>query len=134
LIEMGIEPYLVAPALVGIIAQRLLRKVCLNCAKEYEPTDAERTALGLPSLPAGVRFRKGEGCSACQRSGYSGRTAIRELLSISDGIRALIGRGATDNEIRTFAVGEGFRSMRMQALKRLFAGVTTFQEVLRVTR
>jgi type IV pilus assembly protein PilB len=134
LIEMGIEPYLVAPALVGIIAQRLLRKVCGQCAEEYEPTEAELVALGLPSLPPGTTFRRGRGCAACQRSGYSGRTAIRELLNVTDPIRAAIARGSNDTEIRAIAVAEGFRSMRMQALKRLFAGVTTFQEVLRVTR
>jgi type II secretory ATPase GspE/PulE/Tfp pilus assembly ATPase PilB-like protein len=124
----------VAPALVGIIAQRLLRKVCGQCVEEYEPTEAELVALGLPSLPSGTTFRRGRGCPSCQRSGYNGRTAIRELLNVTDPIRAAIARGSNDTEIRAIAVAEGFRSMRMQALKRLFAGVTTFQEVLRVTR
>jgi type IV pilus assembly protein PilB len=134
LTEMGIEPYLVAPALVGVIAQRLLRKVCVHCARDYEPTDSERSALGLPELPPGTTWKKGAGCAECQRSGYSGRLAIRELLELSDTLRALIARGATDAEIRQRANAEGFRSMRFQALKRLFAGATSFQEVLRVTK
>ncbi len=134
LTEMGIEPYLVAPSLVGVIAQRLLRKVCQHCAVEYEPTESERSALGLPALPPGTTWKKGAGCSECQRSGYAGRLAIRELLELSDVTRGLIARGATDAEIRQRANAEGFRTMRFQALKRLFAGATSFQEVLRVTK
>ncbi|MCA1663217.1 MAG: type II secretion system protein GspE, partial [Myxococcales bacterium] len=134
LTEMGIEPFLVAPALVGVVAQRLVRKVCTGCARDYEPTEAERAALGIPRLPAGVRFRRADGCEACQRTGYRGRVAVRELLDVSDAIRALIGGGGGADAIRAQAVTEGFRPMRFAALKLLFAGITTFHEVLRVTR
>ena len=134
LTEMGIEPYLVAPALVGVIAQRLLRKICDSCAVAYAPSDVERLALGLPALPGDVRFRRGEGCVACAGSGYSGRIAVRELLDVPDALRASIARGATADELRAEAVAGGFRTMRFQALKRLFSGVTSFHEVLRLTR
>jgi type IV pilus assembly protein PilB len=134
LTEMGIEPFLVAPALIGVIAQRLVRRICAGCSREYEPTEAERVALGLPKLPPTVRFRKGAGCDACQRTGYRGRVAVRELLQVSDEIRSLIGAGAGADAIRAQAASTGFRSMRFAALKLLFAGETTFAEVMRATR
>jgi type IV pilus assembly protein PilB len=134
LTEMGIEPFLVAPALIGVIAQRLVRRICAGCSREYEPTEAERVALGLPKLPPTVRFRKGAGCDACQRTGYKGRVAVRELLHVSDEIRSLIGAGAGADAIRAQAASTGFRSMRFAALKLLFAGETTFAEVMRATR
>jgi general secretion pathway protein E len=81
-----------------------------------------------------VRFRKGAGCDACQRTGYKGRVAVRELLHVSDEIRSLIGAGAGADAIRAQAASTGFRSMRFAALKLLFAGETTFAEVMRATR
>jgi type IV pilus assembly protein PilB len=134
LTEMGVEPYLVAPALVGVVAQRLMRKVCSVCIEEYAPDDTERTALGLPELPARVRFKRGRGCDSCQRTGYRGRFAVRELLEVDDELRARIAQGALTDEIRGHAAQRGFKSMRHQALKRLFAGETTSREVMRVTR
>ena len=133
LTEMGIEPYLVAPSLIGVIAQRLMRRICKSCARDYEPPPGEAQLLGLPPLPAGTRFRRGAGCDACQRTGYSGRTVVRELLQMDDGLRALIGRSAPADELRSHLVSRGFRSMRFAALKHLFAGITTVEEVLRVT-
>jgi type II secretory ATPase GspE/PulE/Tfp pilus assembly ATPase PilB-like protein len=134
LTEMGLEPYLVAPSLVGIISQRLLRKVCTTCAESYEPDEGERASLGLPRLPEGTTFKRGRGCAACHGTGHAGRTAVREILEVSDSLRALIASGAVADEIRAHAEARGFRTMRHQALKRLFAGITTAREVLRLTR
>jgi type IV pilus assembly protein PilB len=134
LTEMGIESYLVAPALVGVVAQRLLRRVCKNCAEDYRPDASELEALGLPQLPEDVTFKRGKGCDVCAGTGCSGRIAIRELLEISDELRTLISRGATADEIRLAARAGGFRTMRFQALQMLIAGTTTTREVLRATR
>ncbi len=134
LTEMGIEPFLVAPALIGVIAQRLIRRVCEGCKEPYEPTAEELEGLGLPRLPPGVKLHRGKGCELCNRTGYKGRTAIREILVVDEAMKARIGKGATAEELRADAVAGGFKPMRHQALKRLFGGITTTQEVLRVTR
>ncbi len=134
LTEMGVESYLVAPALVGVVSQRLMRTVCSSCTEEYPPEEAELETLGLPALPDEQRFSRGTGCDACMQTGYRGRAPIRELLEIDDGLRAIISRGATAEEIRTYARAHGFRSMRFQALQLLLAGTTTTREVLRATR
>jgi type IV pilus assembly protein PilB len=134
LTEMGIESYLVAPALVGVIAQRLLRRVCKSCAEDYKPDASEVEAIGLPELPDDMRFRRGKGCDVCAGTGYLGRIAIRELLEVDDDLRALISKGATAEEIRVSARERGFRTMRFQALQQLLAGTTTTREVLRATR
>ncbi len=134
LTEMGVQPYLVAPSMVGVIAQRLLRKVCTGCVEEYEPSLQEREALGLQNLPPEIRFKRGRGCFRCNDTGYSGRTAVRELLEVTEPLRALISRGATTEAIREHALSEGFKPMRFQALKKLIAGITSAREVMRVTR
>jgi type IV pilus assembly protein PilB len=134
LTEMGIEPYLVAPSLVGVIAQRLVRRVCTQCAEPYQPDAEELEGLGLPDLPATVRFMKGRGCEACQKTGYKGRIAVRELLEVDDVIRAMIARGAGADELRVHTAASGFRTMRYAALRLLLSGTTSAREVLRVTR
>jgi len=134
LLDMGIQPYLVAPTIVGVVAQRLVRKICQNCREEYEPKLDELTALGLSELPRGAKFSRGRGCPSCQNSGYSSRTAVREILEVGDSLRRAISRGAQTEAIHEEAARQGFRSMRFQALKKLLAGITTAQEVIRLTR
>ncbi len=134
LTEMGVEPHLVAPSLIGVVAQRLVRKVCAACAEPHVPDAAECAALGLPALPAGAHLVRGRGCAACHRTGYRGRVAVRELLEIDDSLRALISRGAGVDELRVQAAKNGFRSMRLAALRLLVTKVTSAREVLRVTR
>lgn len=134
LTEMGIEPYLVAPSLIGVIAQRLIRRVCLECKETYRPTESELLGLGLPNVPEATLFSRGKGCGACQRTGYRGRTAVREILEIDESLRQQIGQGESAEELRRTAWASGFRSMRFQALRRLFEGITTAPEVIRITR
>ena len=134
LTELGVEPFLVAPSLLGIVAQRLMRAVCKSCAETYAPDAAELATLNLPSVPAGTRVMRGRGCSACHRSGYAGRIAVRELLVIDDELRALITKRAPVDELRGAAIAKGWKTMRYQALRLWLAGVTTTREVIRVTR
>jgi type IV pilus assembly protein PilB len=134
LTELGIEPYLVAPSLLGIVSQRLMRAVCKTCGELYTPEAAEVAAVGLRNVPAGTQIARGRGCSACHRTGYSGRLAVRELLTVDDEIRALIAKRATVDQLRAAAVAKGFRTMRFHALRLWLAGLTPTREVIRVTR
>ena len=134
LCELGVEPFLVAPSLLGIVSQRLVRTVCQGCKEEYAPEPSELVALGLPSVPDKTRVVRGRGCSACHRTGSAGRVAVREVLVIDDELRALITRRAHTDEIRTAALAKGFRSMRFAALRLWLAGAVATREVIRVTR
>ncbi|HLL24538.1 MAG TPA: GspE/PulE family protein [Kofleriaceae bacterium] len=132
--ELGVPSYLTAPTLVGVVAQRLVRKICTNCTERYTPIASELEALGIPQVPPGTQLARGRGCTACHGSGYAGRIAIRELLTIDDHMRGMISRGATAEELRTHANATGFKTMRFSALRLWLAGVTSSREVIRVTR
>jgi len=134
LTELGVEPYLVAPSLLGVIAQRLMRAVCRSCRETYAPDPAEVAAVGLTAVPAGTQVARGRGCSACHRTGYAGRLAVRELLTVDDEMRSLIARRATVDDMRAAAVRKNFKTMRFHALRLWLAGLTPTREVIRVTR
>ncbi len=150
LMDMGVEPYLVSATLEGILAQRLVRVVCSECANPYEPTAEEQEQIAAsegaaePSTTSKAtsrarvkRYRKlvrGGGCDACAGTGYRGRTGIYELLPISDAIRELIARGAPIAEVRAVATAEGMRALRADGIAKVTQGLTTLEEVLRVTR
>ncbi len=134
LTEMGIEPYLLAPSLIGVLAQRLMRKVCTDCAESYVPEPEELAALGLPELPTGFELVRGRGCSACHRTGYKGRTAVRELLELDDTLRGMVARGASTEDMRAHVEKSDWRGMRYAALRLLLSRQTTTREVLRVTK
>jgi general secretion pathway protein E len=152
LMDMGVEPYLVSATLEGILAQRLVRLVCAECAEPYAPTDDELEQIRVTEAAGGkdsqassesasrarvTRYRKlvrGRGCEACAGTGYRGRTGIYELLPISDAIRELIARGASIGEVRRVAINQGMRSLRADGFGKVAQGVTTLEEVLRVTR
>jgi len=133
LVEMGIEPFLLAPSLLGIVAQRLARKICLDCKENYVPSKAELDRLGLPEL-ASAKFARGKGCPTCKGSGYRGRIAIHEVMAADEKIRALISERAPAASIRDHAAREGFIDMRLDGIRKLARGITTIEEVLRVTR
>ena len=133
LIDLGVESYLVAPSLIGVVAQRLVRKVCTACVEAYHAEEAELIALGLADLPRPVTLHRGRGCAQCQRTGHAGRVAVREILEVDDASRALIAAGRAD-ALREQARANGFRSMRFHALRLALAGVTSSREVLRLTR
>ncbi len=134
LTDMGIEPFLIGATLEGVIAQRLVRRICSNCKVQYDPSLEEVHELGMqPHDLGGKRFAYGKGCSNCNKSGYRGRTALYEIMIPSDGLRNLIMENASTDQIRDTAREEGMRTLRESGLLGIFDGVTTVEEVVRET-
>jgi general secretion pathway protein E len=131
LIDMGIEPYLLASTLNGALAQRLVRKLCAECKSPYEPNASERSAF---SSATPDRLYRAVGCGACNFSGYRGRTGIYELAVADDALRHRIHDGAPESEIREYAVKAGMVRLRDDGLRWVREGATSLDEVLRVTR
>lgn len=129
--DMGIEPFLVGSSIIGIVGQRLVRKVCMNCATEYDPPKEFLDRIG--NVNENVKFVHGQGCEECHFTGYSGRIGIYEVLKINSKLRELIIKGANVEDIRNYAVQNGFRTMFDSGLKLAEMGITTLEEVLRVT-
>jgi general secretion pathway protein E len=134
LIDMGIEPFLVASSVVAVLAQRLIRKVCPDCKQPYQPDDEELIRLGVVPGKTKPTFYRGAGCPACTQTGYRGRTGIHELLVLDDEIRRLIGNKADAAAIRQAAVSRGMVLLKEEAAEKIFAGVTTTEEVMRMTQ
>jgi len=134
LLDLGIEPFLVASSLTAVLAQRLVRRICPDCAAPHEPSDLELRQLGVEraSLGAGPVWR-GKGCEACRHSGYRERVGIYELLSVDAAIQARIQARANATEIRDAAVAKGMRLLREDGLAKIRSGGTTMDEVSRVT-
>jgi type IV pilus assembly protein PilB len=134
LLDMGIPPFLVASALTVILAQRLGRKVCKDCRQPYEADEEALVPYGhVPQGLGRVQFYKGKGCPACNFTGMKGRVAIYEVMPISEDLRGLILRNAPTAEIREVALAQGMKTLRQNALQKVIDGVTTVEEVLRVT-
>ncbi|MCB4205337.1 GspE/PulE family protein, partial [Deferribacterales bacterium Es71-Z0220] len=131
LMDMGIEPFLVGSSLIGIVGQRLVRKVCMNCAVEYTPPQEFLDRIG--EIEENVRFVKGEGCPECHYTGYQGRIGIYEVLKINSVLREMVVRGANSEELRKAAIQGGFSTMFDSGLKLAKMGITTIEEILRVT-
>jgi general secretion pathway protein E len=134
LIDMGIEPFLVASSVVAVLAQRLIRKVCPDCKQPYQPDDEELIRLGIVPGKTKPTFYRGSGCPACTQTGYRGRTGIHELLVLDDDIRRLIGNKADAAAIRQSAVSRGMVLLKEEAAEKIFAGITTTEEVMRMTQ
>ncbi|HEU4504241.1 MAG TPA: type II secretion system ATPase GspE [Nitrospira sp.] len=134
LIDMGIEPFLVASSVVAVLAQRLIRKVCPDCKQAYQPDDEELIRLGIVPGKTKPTFYRGTGCPACTQTGYRGRTGIHELLVLDDEIRRLIGNKADAAAIRQSAVSRGMVLLKEEAAEKIFAGITTTEEVMRMTQ
>lgn len=133
LVEMGIEPFLAASSVVGILAQRLVRTICPHCREEYIPEQAILERLGLdPNM--GQAFYRGRGCDKCMQIGYRGRTGIYELLSINETIRGAILANADAGTIRTLAIEHGMVPLRAAGLELARRGETTLEEIVRVTQ
>ncbi|MCK5647511.1 MAG: type II/IV secretion system protein [Gammaproteobacteria bacterium] len=131
--DMGVEPYLISSSLLAIQAQRLVRKICPSCGTEHAMTEIEAKLLELSAADI-FPIHRGEGCSHCGGTGYRGRIGLYELLIISDETRHLINTGADANTIREKAVEQGMLTLRQDALKKLAQGLTTVEEVVRVTK
>jgi general secretion pathway protein E len=134
LADLGIERFLISSTLIGSMAQRLLRKICVHCATERYLEADEIATLRL-AVPPGkrVKVKEGEGCFECRNTGYLGRTGIFEMMPLDDSLKNLIVSGADAPEIKRDAVKNGMRTLRQSALRKLAEGVTTFEEVVRVT-
>ena len=134
LVDMGVEPFLIASTMIASIAQRLVRRVCDACAEPIEPSPEALHELGVrPEDAVGGTFRKGRGCDACRHTGYRGRLAIYEILPFSNAIKDLTVQRATSLDIKRKAVELGMRTLRASGWNRAYSGKTTFEEVLRVT-
>jgi len=132
LLDLGIEPYLAASSLVGVLAQRLVRRVCSDCAVPYRPQPSELDWLKVP-ISATTKMRQGTGCPACRQTGYRGRLGTFEMLAFDDDIRQLIQARTTASQIKDAAMKSGMRTLRDDGIGKILAGVTTISEVERVT-
>jgi general secretion pathway protein E len=131
--DMGCEPYLVSSVLSGVLAQRLVRRICQACRAPDHPDPASLLGLGVTDA-TGVELFQGKGCDDCRGTGYRGRTGIYELLRITEEIRSLVVQKAPANEIRRHAVADGMVTLREDAWVKACAGLTTVEEILRVTQ
>jgi general secretion pathway protein E len=131
--DMGVEPYLVASVLEAVLAQRLVRRICGTCRVQDTPSAADLDALGV-TAPPGTRLFRGKGCEECRGTGYRGRMGIYELFPITEDARSLMLRRAASRDIRQYAISAGMVTLRMDGWRRACEGLTTVEEILRVTQ
>jgi len=135
LIDMGIEPFLVTSSVVAIIAQRLVRLLCPHCKEAYTPDEGtlDNLGLGISVLEKNVFYRK-KGCNLCMQTGFRGRTAIFEILVVDDDIKRMVLKTSDANQINELAIKQGMITLQQDGIYKVLAGITTAEEVLRVTR
>ena len=133
LVDMGVEPFLIASSLLGVIAQRLIRRVCPKCRVVHEPTEFELLEMGMKSPPQGAVFYKAVGCPSCSNSGYSGRTVIHELMIIDDQMKSLIVRNVDAGTVKKAAIERGMITLREDGVAKVLQGITTIDELFRAT-
>ncbi|MBP5531771.1 MAG: Flp pilus assembly complex ATPase component TadA, partial [Lentisphaeria bacterium] len=134
LVDMGVEPFLIASSLAGVLGQRLIRRVCPFCKVEYTPTDNDLERLSLERLQVeGHQFCYGKGCEKCNNTGYKGRKALTELMVINQELREMISDNVPANELAARAIEFGMRPLREDGLLAIFNGETTVDEVVRYT-
>ncbi len=133
LIDMGVEPFLVASSLLGIAAQRLIRKLCQKCKAPHVLSEIEFQELGITSLPEGAQIFKAVGCPSCSQSGYAGRTVIHELMLVEDTIRTLIVRNSDSSTVKKAAIQNGMITLREDGVAKVLQGITTIDELMRAT-
>jgi general secretion pathway protein E len=136
LVDMGVEPFLVASSLTGVMAQRLVRRLCPECKEAYapHPAELEEVAIDPKSIVRPVYRPKDGGCAACLQTGYRGRSGIYELMPINDAIRAMVVQNLSSNEIRNAGVAAGMRTLRMDGADKFLLGETSLEEVVRITQ
>jgi general secretion pathway protein E len=136
LVEMGIEPFLVSSSVIGVMAQRLVRRVCPDCRTPIQANSEQLREFGIAPAQAanGTVFRAGRGCPQCKQTGYRGRIGIHELLIVEDSIRALIMKNSDAATIRHDATSRGMPTLRDDGKRKVLEGLTTIEEVMRVTQ
>jgi len=132
MIEMGIEPFLIASSLIGVLAQRLVRVICPECKESYTPPAEAFRRLNLSVDSNSVTFCRGRGCERCRHTGYRGRIGIFEMMMITDSMREFVLRKAPTHEIRQHALEVGMITLQQDAMQKILEGVTTMEEALRV--
>jgi type IV pilus assembly protein PilB len=133
LLDMGVEPFLIASSIIGVIGQRLVRVVCRNCKVTYKPEPGVLDRLAVPvAMRKGAAFARGEGCQVCSQRGYKGRTGVYEILRMNEKTKRLVMDGRSALEIRDAAVAEGMILMKDCGLSKVLDGTTTPEEVMRV--
>ncbi|MDA9793268.1 type II secretion system ATPase GspE [Bacteriovoracaceae bacterium] len=131
LIDMGVQPFLISSSLAGVLAQRLIRVLCDNCKIKHELTDYDKEVLEIDSLPEGAEVYDAVGCIKCNDSGFSSRTCVSELLMVNDEIRSLIIQKVDAAQIKKAAKRNGMITLREDALSKIYAGITSIEEVVR---
>ena len=131
LLDMGLEPFLVASSLIMSSAQRLIRLICERCREPDEPAPQLLKRIGLPGE---TKFFRGKGCRFCNNTGFYGRSALLEIIMIDDVIREMIVKGSSSEQIEDYAVRNlGMKTLRQEAMEKAKNGLTTLEEVLRIT-
>lgn len=134
LVDMGVKPFLLSASLLGVLGQRLLRRICNQCKTTYKPGNKELEALDLSAEDVKDKpFYYGKGCPACNNSGYKGRVPLHEMFEISPSVKALISKGAPSVTLKSQALKEGMKTMRMHGIEEILIGSTTVEEVLKYT-
>jgi type II secretory ATPase GspE/PulE/Tfp pilus assembly ATPase PilB-like protein len=131
LVNMGVEPFLIAACLIGVMAQRLVRSICPACKEHYEPSRALLAKWGLADKPGVVLYR-GKGCDKCKGTGYKGRAGLFELLAMDDELREMVISGASTLALRKKAQEKGMRLLSEDGVAKCLSGITTIEEVSRV--
>lgn len=134
LVDMGVEPFLVSTSLVGILAQRLVRRVCPHCREPHQATADQMSRLGLEKIPSQAQVYRAIGCEYCHHTGYTGRVGIYELLPIDEDLRSVILKTPDAIALKRAAMARGFKPMRYDGLKKILQGITTIEEVLATTQ
>ena len=134
MLDLGLEAFLITASLEGVIAQRLVRKICINCKTEYTPAEEQLMELELRSEDvAGKTFYYGKGCDQCNNTGYRGRLGIYEIMTLDDEVRDMIMKQASTQILRVEAKKRGMRTLRQSGLMAIYDGITTIEEVVRET-
>jgi len=132
--DIGIEPYVIASATIGVVAQRLVRRLCSQCRRQYTPTSETLRALNISDADAAnIGFYRPVGCDACHQTGYKGRIGIYEVMPITDDMRQLIMRDGNSLDIAEQAQREGVRNLRQSGLLKVKSGITSLEEIEAVT-
>ncbi len=135
LVDIGVQPFLAASSVMGIMAQRLVRKVCPKCRQRYEPAASTLKSIGLrPDISKKANFMKGKGCTYCNKTGYRGRMGIYELMGMTTQVREMTFRGESTEQIRKMARKQGMRTLFEDGMIKALKGQTTLEEVLRITK
>jgi len=128
--EMGLEKFMINSAVIGVIAQRLVRRVCLNCRESYKPESGLVKSLGLDETKQ-ITFVRSRGCKLCRNSGYIGRTGIFEVLNVTPEINKLVYEDASWDDLNNLAIKQGMQTLRQSGLSKALAGITSLEEVIK---